>query len=151
MITIHSILGPSQVLFWITLQKLKSGNPELLSYPPSPLLCHKKFLSICTAIIYRICITLGLLELENELLSCISQLNNLVWVIFICTCGVQNHTDGQLIGAYDHIEDCDLDDRIIYILGKKTSHTWITLVLINFVWAMLSTWFLSSMKFPLSC
>ena len=66
---------------------------------------------------------LGLLELENELLSCISQLNNLVWVIFICTCGVQNHTDGQLIGAYDHIEDCDLDDRIIYILGKKTSHT----------------------------
>ena len=49
-------LGASQVL--ITLQKLKSGNPELLSYPPSPLLCHKKFLSICTAIIYRISIAL---------------------------------------------------------------------------------------------
>ena len=32
---------------------------------------------------------------------------------------MQNHTDGQLIGAYDHIKDCDLDDRIIYILGKK--------------------------------
>ena len=52
-----------------------------------------------------------------------------MWVMFICTCGVHNHTV-DIIEAYDHIEDCDntwMTESYTF-QAAKSADTWITLV-----------------------
>ena len=64
---------------------------------------------------------------------------HVVWVIFICTCGVRNHTLGLII-AYDHIKIAIQPEQLnhLHCVCKR----WAKVARVT-----LYTWFLSSMKF----